>query len=212
MKKNNKKLFGVLAIVALLSVAGISAYFTDQEAQDAFAVAGNINLTWENKDLTANNDAMFDALWQDEFDADKIMNPGDSYDFSYTVANTGNKSIDVKQQIVLTSTVALTADAEEYKLTITGGEDAVAVVPTKSADGKTLTYDLTNIVLDGSIEKEDGLEATTTDYDVRLDFSREAKNVFMDSQVTLNYQAYAKQHRNTTDADWDKVAEFEEIL
>ena len=112
MKKNKKKLFGVLAIVCLLSVAGISAYFTDQEAHDAKAVAGNINLTWEDA-ATNLSGAQEDVVWEDQFDEDGIMNPGDSYDFSYTVANTGNKSIDVKQQLVLTSTVALTDSAEE---------------------------------------------------------------------------------------------------
>ena len=209
-KKFNKKSLAALALVGCLAATGMSAYFTDTETQGANAQAGNINLTWVDH---ANNlsGAQEDTTWKTDFDADKVMNPGDSYDFSYTVANTGTKSIDVKQEIVLVSSVALTADAEEYKLTITGGNDTVAVTPTKSADGKTLTYNLTDIILDGSIETEEGSKTTTTDYTVELDFDLAAKNAFMDSTVTLTYNAWAKQHRNAPDANWEAVASYEAI-
>ena len=208
MKKKVSILMAGASMCMLL--VGTFAYFTDQAETSAKATAGNINLTWQ--DATTNlSSAQEDTTWKDGFDADGVMNPGDSYDLSYTVANTGSKSIDVKQQLVLTSTVALTENAEEYTLTITGGNDETAVVPTKSEDGKTLTYDLTDIVLDGSVETETGSEGTTTDYTVKLDFDLAAKNAFMDSEVTLEYQAYAKQHRNAPDAQWAEVASYEVV-
>lgn len=209
MNKNKKKLSALLAGgTACLLLAGSFAYFTDQEYTSASATAGNIDLTWKNA-TTNLSGAQEDANWGGDFDDDGVMNPGDSFDFSYTLANEGSKSIDVKQTIVLTSSEALTDSAEEYKLTITGGNDAVAVTPNVSSDKKTLTYDLTDIILDGRIETEAGSKTTTTDYTVKLDFDEGAKNRFMDSDVILVYKAYAKQHRNTQDVGWTEVASYE---
>lgn len=210
MKKNNKKLFGVLAIVCLLSVAGISAYFTDKEVQNAKATAGNIDLVWKNAETNLSG-AAENVVWEDQFDADEIMNPGDTYDFSYSLENKGNKSIDVKQQLTLVSSVELTADAEEYTLTITGGNDSDEVTGVVSDDKKTITYDLKDIVLDGSIETEAGSVGTNEDYTVKLNFDLAAKNAFMDSTVELTYNAWAKQHRNAPDADWANIAKYEKI-
>lgn len=210
-KKMTKKTVVAALLVGCLGVAGMSAYFTDQENQAANGKAGNINLTWADKDLTAKNSALEDTTWKSGFDADGVMNPGDSYDFSYTVSNTGSKSIDVKQQIVLKSSQEMLGDAKEYKLTITGGNDTTAVVPTIENDNKTLVYDLKDIILDGSVETEAGSKSTTTDYNVRLDFDIDAKNQFMDSTVELDYQAYAKQHRNAPDTAWENVVNYESI-
>ena len=210
-KKMTRKTVVAALLVGCLGVAGMSAYFTDQEEHSANAKAGNINLTWVNKDLTTKNSALEDTTWKAGFDADGIMNPGDSYDFSYTVANTGSKSIDVKQQIVLKSSQEMLGSEKEYSLTITGGNDTTTVVPKIENDNKTLVYDLKDIILDGSIETETGSVSTTTDYNVRLDFDLDAKNEFMDSTVELDYQAYAKQHRNAPDAGWTSVADYEAI-
>lgn len=208
-KTTRKRISVALAVVCCLSlIVGSFAFFTDKETQSASAQAGNINLTWQNhaENLT---DAAEDTTWKTGFDADGVMNPGDTYDFSYVVANAGSKSIDVKQTITLTSVEPIT-NLNEYVLTITGGEDSVAVVPTPNADNTVLTYELKDIVLSGSVETETDA-AVSEDYEVELEFSLGAKNAFMDNQVSLGYQAYAKQHRNAPDAEWALIAEYEAV-
>ena len=217
-RTNKKRISGLLAgAAACMLLVGSFAYFTDQHDTAADAQAGNINFTWVDA-ATNLSGAQEDTTWKTGFDADGVMNPGDSYDFSYTVGNTGSKSIDVKQTLVLVSDEPLTENAEEYTLTITGGNNATEVVPASivtegqgNAAKTTITYELADIILDGSVETETGSHGTTTDYTVKLNFDLGAKNKFMDSKVDLSYQAYAKQHRNAPDAGWAEVATYEAI-
>ncbi len=196
------------ALVALLCcvsmLVSVFAFFTDRLTQDTIAVAGNIDLIWEDTSVkgNSNNEFAIDDVWDNKalVSEGNIINPGDYFDLSYTLGNAGSKSIDVRQQLILTSSEELTADAEEYKLTITGGNNTAAVTGTLSADKKSITYDLADIILDGSKETETG--AVTGAYTVRLDFSEEALNAFMDSTVAVNLYATAKQHRNTVESDF----------
>lgn len=104
----------------------------------------------------------------------------------------------------------MTENAYEYALTITGGKDDTKVVPTVSEDKMTLTYDLKDIVIDGSKETEDG--AVSGAYTVKLDFAKAAKNAFMDSTVDVNLYAAAKQHRNTEEADFPAFTAMASIM
>ena len=209
---SRKRLSVGLAIVCCLTLlVGSFAFFTDRAEANATATAGNINLVFTDESLasesTGDNVQAIDKVWEDEalvVDGG-VLNPGDVIDMDYKVANTGNKSIDVKQQIVLTSSVALTADAEEYTITI-GGQD---ITPVVSNEGKTLTYELAEITLNGSVETEDGVSVTEQAYEISMIFDRLAKNEFMDSTVTVELDIQAKQHRNTTDADWIEWASYE---
>lgn len=210
--KTRKRVSICMAVVCCMALlVGSFAFFTDRADADATATAGNINLVFTDTSLaaesTGDNVQAIDNVWT----AGKlvvdggVLNPGDVIDMDYKVANTGNKSIDVKQQIVLTSSVALTADAEEYTITV-GGQN---ITPVKSNENKTLTYELEEIVLNGSIETEDGVSVTEQEYEIAMEFDRLAKNAFMDSTVTVELDIQAKQHRNTTDADWIEWATYE---
>lgn len=210
MKKKFIKIASVVCALCLL--VGSFAFFTDRVDKDATATAGNIDLVFtdlsafaEHKVDSQTNGYTDGKVWEDgKIVADgDIMNPGDNFDMGYKLENTGNKSIDVKQQITLTSSVALTDDAEEYQIVIAGQ----TITPVKSDDDTTLTYELEEIVLNGTIE-EDG-NAAEQEYDVYLAFDRLAKNKFMDSTVTVELDVQAKQHRNTTDADWIDWASYE---
>ena len=198
--------------LALTLVVGSFAFFTDRYDADATATAGNIDLVFtdmstfaEHKVDGQTNGYTDGKVWTDgKLIADgDVMNPGDNFDMGYKVENTGSKSIDVKQQIVLTSDVALTDDAEEYKIVIAGQ----TITPVKSDDDMTLTYELAEIVLNGTVE-EDGT-AASQEYDVYMAFDRLAKNKFMESTVTVELDIQAKQHRNTTDTDWIEWASYE---
>ncbi len=203
MNKSKKKLFKLSAFACVLSLlVGSFAFFTDRLTQDTIAVAGNIDLIWEDTSVkgNSNNEFAIDDVWDNKalVSEGNIINPGDYFDLSYTLGNAGSKSIDVRQQLILTSSEELTENAEEYKLTITGGNNAAAVTGTLSADKKSITYDLADIILNGSKESETG--AVTGAYTVRLDFSEEALNAFMDSTVAVNLYATAQQHRNTVES------------
>ena len=205
---------GMATVTALSLAVGTFAFFTDRTSHVTTATAGNINLVWADNSLAtgSNNEFAVDKVWDTGalVSDDNIINPGDYFDLSYELTNTGNKSIDVRQKLVLTSSVAMTADAEEYQLTITGGNDSVTVTPdaTESTD-TVLVYNLTDIILNGvgaGKEEEDG--AVTGAYTVRLDFAKAAKNAFMDSIVTVDLYAAAKQHRNTENAEFPAFTEI----
>ena len=210
--KKKKVITTVMAIACVFTLAlGSFAFFTDRADGEATATAGNINLVFTDVSLanesTGDNVQAIDKVWT----AGKlvkdggILNPGDVIDMDYKLSNTGSKSIDVKQQIVLTSNVKLTDNAEEYSITV-GGQN---ITPAKSDDDLTLTYELAEIILNGSIEKEDGVTVTEQTYDVSMEFDRLAKNAFMGSTVTVELDVQAKQHRNTTDADWIAWGSYE---
>lgn len=206
MKKRMTKILA--AGMALCLMVGTFAFFTDRETHNAGATAGNIDLVFTDvsskdahKEATQLNTD--DLVWTDSKitnDTEAIMNPGDKFDMGYKLTNTGSKSIDVRQQLTLTSSVALTADAEEYTLKCGN----VTITPTVSGDKLSITYAIPDIILNGTIETEtDGVAQTEgQDYDLYLDFAKAAANKFMDSTVSVKLDVMAKQHRNTTAADF----------
>lgn len=207
-----KKKAAVATTAALLVVTciGSLAFFTDRENADATATAGNIDLVFTDESLaiesTGDDVQARDNVWTDKklVVDNGILNPGDTIDMDYKVANAGSKSIDVRQQITLTSDVALTDNAEEYTITVAGQ----SITPVKSDDDKTLTYSLADITLNGSIETETGVTVTEQGYDVAMAFAKAAKNAFMDSNVTVKLDIQAKQHRNTTASDFAAWASY----
>lgn len=205
MKKRMTKILA--AGMALCLMVGTFAFFTDRETHNAGATAGNIDLVFtdvSSKDANkvAGQTNTDDLVWTDNKitkDGD-IMNPGDTFDMGYKLTNNGSKSIDVRQQLTLTSSVALTADAEEYTLKCGN----VTITPTVSENKLSITYAIPDIILNGTIETEtDGVAQTEgQDYDLYLDFAKAAANKFMDSTVSVKLDVMAKQHRNTTAADF----------
>ena len=217
MRKNNKKLGLICGALAIVMVAGASfAYFTDRADTSASGTAGTVGV-----DLTSDIN-LLDA------DGKDILNPGDLRDGSFGVENTGNKSIDVRTTIVLTSSVAMdkTAAQAEYELYLKSDvheEEGKGWVPNDGAqplevrsisdDGKTITYKLPDYILNGNEdfgddkrEIETGITTDSHDNDFVLVFKAGSSNAFQDSTVQLDVLVEAKQHRNTG-AGWDIVAQ-----
>lgn len=199
--------------MALALMVGTFAFFTDRETHNAGATAGNIDLVFtdvSSKDANkvtgqTNTD---DLVWTDNKitkDGD-IMNPGDTFDMGYKLTNTGSKSIDVRQQLTLVSSVAMTDAAEEYTLKCGN----MTITPNVSEDKKTITYSFDDIILNGTVETEaTGVaQAEGQDYDLYLDFAKAAANKFMGSTVEVTLDIMAKQHRNTTEADFVTFAQY----
>lgn len=205
MKKRMTKILA--AGMALCLLVGTFAFFTDRETHNAGATAGNIDLVFTDvSDATAhkeatqqNTDSQVCTDNKITNDDQPIMNPGDKFDMGYKLTNTGNKSIDVRQQLTLTSSVELTADAEEYTLKCGN----VTITPL-SPPTKSITYAIPDIILNGTTEtEEDGVAQTAgQDYDLYLDFALAAANKFMNSTVSVQLDIMAKQHRNTTATDF----------
>lgn len=225
-KTTRKRISVALAVVCCLSlIVGSFAFFTDHETHEASAAAGNIDLVFTDVSAagTHNVDSQTNAqdeVWTNGI-ASAIVNPGDTFDMSYTLENEGTKSIDVRQQLTVTVTdknddaMNLTENAEDgtvendYQYFLTFAAELGAIVDESKAAQGILVYTLPDIILNGSAEDESAEGGVATqDYDVFLTFERLAKNAFMDSNVTVKLDIQAKQHRNTTDADFVEWASY----
>lgn len=212
IKQSNKKKVATGAALALsgaLVVAGTMAYFTDRQDASASATAGSVDIS-----VTEN--------WQDIDN----FNPGDIQGLNYEIANIGNKSVDVRETLVVKSSVPMT-DGEQLEFEIYNRGDvtqnaAGAYVPNEgvspiatggnrvvSDDGTTVKYIIDEYVLNGTgaaAETEAGINATSKEMDYVLVFSDEAQNKFQSAEATVELLAEAKQHRNTDSDSWSTVS------
>ena len=213
-QRKKKKLGGLFALtLAVVMILGSSlAYFTDRASTSANGTAGTVDIAL-NPDIQ-----LTDA------DGKNILNPGDARKVNFTIPNVGNKSVDIREIIKLTSSVTMTntetqAEFELYKTEdveeVTGqgwrpksGATPLAV-RTVSDDKKTITYQIPDVVLDGNHEsalgnyetepEANGLDTQEERY--TLLFRQNSSNAFQDATVTIEKLVDAKQHRNTN-ADW----------
>lgn len=210
------KILALLCCVALL--VGSLAIFTDRLAYDTKGNIGKINLNFT--DISSSKTGANGIKSENEFALDKawsgaivspggITNPGDVFDLSYSIRNTGSKSMDVRQRLTLKTSVPMTEGEEAYRITVTAFGQTVEIPGVLSQDGQSLTYDFPDYVLNGTYELENGSLGTKIPFIVRLDFLFEAGNEYMGSGLKVTYGAQAKQHRNTTDEHWASWAEYE---
>lgn len=202
------------ALAACMLMVGSFAYFTDRVSTNASATAGTVTLH-----LTDNIN-LLDA------DGKDIYNPGDMRTADFAVENTGNKSVDVRSTIKVTSTEAMDTAAAQAEYELYNASDVELVegkgyapkagaTPvadrTISDDGKVITYDIPDYVLNGNEnlaeqEMEDGINTDSHDYNYVLVFKGASANKFQNSGVKLDVLVEAKQHRNTS-AGWEVVAQ-----
>lgn len=214
--KNRNRVTKALAIgcVAALAVSSL-ALFTDRATGTGSATAGTLELALDEIVETSGNT----QNWSTVAAASTDVKPGDYIDVNYKLTNVGNKSADVKEQIKLTSSVAMDANDMEfaiYKLADLEKNDygrwvpktgkTPVVTPTLSADGLTAIYELPQFILNGDVNdavreiETNGEDAHVTDYVIL--FNQTADNEFMGAKLKMDYIAQAKQHRNTEASDW----------
>lgn len=206
---NKKKAVLAGSLAGLMAIGGTFAFFTDRVETNANATAGTVDLS-----LTES--------WADVAN----FNPGDKADLNYTIHNDGNKSVDVRERIVVHSSVAMNtanqAEFEVYKASdvepdgngaykpksgaqpITTGADRII-----SNDKHSITYEIAEYTLNGTgnvAEVEDGINAISHESKYVLVFKDSAANVFQGAEVTVDLVTEAKQHRNTGDDTWDVVS------
>lgn len=117
--KNKKRIItlGAVAIATVAVLGGTFAYFTGYDSKNLTAKAGTltVELTGATEDLT-------DGL--------TVINPGDSNPLTFTVSNTGEKSMDVKAVMKVTAPQAFTESAHEFKITDDAGTELTGVLST----------------------------------------------------------------------------------
>lgn len=199
--KGNPRSKAVRAGALILATAALSmgavSFFTDYDSRDLQAKAGT--LTMELADVTTD---LTNGL--------TIMNPGDSNPFDFTVKNTGEKSMDVKAVIKVTTPIAMTDADHEFKITAPDGQELTGGV--LAEDKKSITYTIDDVALAGSIEKEmdkDGATETSHAYKYKFVLDEDAKNAWQNQQANVKLEVFAKQHRNTSSLgkEWTSIVE-----
>ena len=211
-------LAGTLAVIGTCSMA----LFTDHETGTASATAGTLDLTlsqdWVNandKYHLANKAAGTDGI------IDPML-PGSKLEMDYTLANAGNKSMDIRETVVIKSAdKTFNAEKPEFKLykaddveldTATGAykaKDGKSPISFVLTDANTITISPATMTLSGTganAEVETGFEKTSYTGDYVILFEASAANSWMGKELTIDYLAEAKQHRNTGGKDaWDTI-------
>ena len=187
---------GAAALAAVGVMGGTLAFFTDYDSRDLTAKAGTatVEITDATTDLT-------DGL--------TIMNPGDSNPLTFTVNNTGEKSMDIKAVMTVKAPQAFTEADHEYKITTPEGTELNGVL---SEDKQTITYTIDDVALAGSIENDadtDGSTETSHVYDYKFAMDEDAKNNWQGVTSDVKIEVFAKQHRNTSGlgSDWTNIVE-----
>lgn len=221
---NLKKKLAVVLAAATFTVAmtGAYAYFTDRVDANASATAGTLELKLV--------DASTPTPVENKISVSKTsdLKPGQAISLDYTLSNEGNKSADVKEIFVLTSSVAMTSGKEEFALypadhvnidangnyTLETGATELTAREV-SADGLRITYELPQYILNGkdtdasaevdNSEVEPGITTNEKVGSYVLVIKPSMGNAFVNAKVTLEYEAQAKQHRNTNDNTWKVV-------
>lgn len=222
-KKFSKKTKSIVALVlAVVMVFGMSfAYFSDYAQTSTTGKAGTVAVSVDS------NMNLLDA------DGKDIINPGDLRDAGFTVTNEGNKSIDVRSTIVLTTQsknagvdlafsgtnatqseydLYLRSDVEEVEGRGWAPKDGAQPLQVKSIDGDTITYQTPIYSLNGNsdrydeVETIDGVDAFAQTNDYVLIMKGAAGNEWQNSIVSIDVLVEAKQHENTG-AGWDIVAQ-----
>jgi len=210
--KSNKQKLKVGAAAAMagaMLVTGSLAYFTDRVDTNASATAGTVDI-----ELASD--------WQDV----ENFNPGDKADLNFEISSVGNKSIDVRETFVVTSSEAMSdtgqAEFEIYRKADVTQDANGAYKPNPGAqpaatgedrivsdDLKTITYELEEYVLNGTgdaAETEDSAAGTSKASEYVLVFNHDASNDFQGATVSVDFLAEAKQHRNTGEDTWSQIA------
>lgn len=222
---NHKRISLVLVVVCVATMlVGSLAYFTDRVDASVVATAGTLELELSNLSTSKTSD----------------FKPGEGIDVDFTLTNKGNKSTDVIETLVISSSALLTDNTDgvaEFDLyhaadvdlvdgyaTVKDGKEPLAArssggtyTADKDEDGAeetyyTIKYVLPEFILSGTgLGAEVELDSESNAYgnakvsDYVLVFRPDASNDFQGVTVLIDYEAQAKQHRNTDATTWDSL-------
>lgn len=270
MKSSKKLGVALLAVATALAVLVISAFalFSDGDNASTKGQIGTVEIGIVDDEVTLSND---DNLNPGDYDPNNPddANPGTPHDLEFAIENLGNKSIDLRNTIVLYVTEKDNAEGLHYNPLLKGtdgnylkegasdelyvsvfklygklktgdphgdadatteltpkffmvkGSDAihpwadigstaalspdnvVAVIYKPAQDVLSGNNDLTGYEPEEDAEGDEYPDFKEFTYYLAMD--RRADNNFQDLTLNIDVIAEAKQHRNTTDDDWDIV-------
>ena len=187
--KKNKILLKILAaaISCLLISTASFAYFTDRASTSATGVAGTLSME-------------VDSI----LGGKEILYEGKTYNISPFIRNTGSKSADIRLVYRFNTDSPNAYDSimifyQGMPLTDTeGGFDGIHYKIERN--NGFLTYYI-ETTLNGSLETEP--DAASTEFN--KEFSLQINNLEGASFFDLEFQAFAKQHRNTSENSWELI-------
>ncbi len=234
MKSSKKFGIAVLAVTSAIAILVISAFalFSDNEEKGTSGTIGTVGISLS--DPTLSNDDNINPGDYDPNNPDDA-NPGTDHDLAFTISNTGNKSVDVRNMIVISvadeaghiydpTVFSLYTEKDgEYakagtelapKFFMVYGDDTLytaAQIPAGSEIVAVVYYTDPDdaVCLNGvgeAAEEEDGITETSHDYLYYLVMDRDADNNYQGLTCKIDVIAEAKQHRNTDNDDWEKIA------
>lgn len=210
-KFKNMKISGLLALaMVLVLLVGSLAYFADRATEDASFSTATVDITTDPDDPNEDN---LTAKWLAVNPKVKTnFNPGDKVDLSYTLANTGELAVDVRETFVITSSKPMTAGDPQFQLFTSfttdsaGANDGKDVVVTENRiDATHYMYSITSYSLNGSEETVSGVNANSVAKTYYLVFDKLAGNDFQGATCTIDYLVEAKQHSDGAN-DWTTAA------
>jgi len=202
MRFSKKALALVMSVVTVLSLmVGTLAYFTDRFDANASATAGTLDLSLVDNKITVTTPTNY--------------RPGTGATIAFTLQNTGNKSVDVQETLVITadgktiSNQFALYNADDVTLTdgVVTVKSGKAALSTSIQNGK-LVYKPAEFILNGTgtgAETETGAKGVSYARSYVLVFTASADNTWQGVDLTLDYEAQGKQHRNTNSSTWSSI-------
>ena len=152
--------------------------------------------------------------------------PGDSRDFTFTVVNSGDISVDIKPEMTITSSADMVYGKTGFVITDASGtevtdytiryygEDDQEITKSEAEDGtayRKAVYTFTGEeTLSGGAQADTSLgeNADSKKYDYKLKLLSTTVNDYIGASASLDVSTYAIQHRNREEnADWISIVE-----
>ena len=214
MRMSKKKVSGILAAaLAFTMVAGSLAYFTDRATYSASITTIDGSNAVNVKPVISGYSSLTEKWADANATAIASFNPGEAIDLSYTLTNSGQLAVDVRETYVVTSSVAMTDGAPEFRLFSEADKDTnncwkgtTPVTNEVKLSETKYKYSIAPYTLDGTDEVVNEVTATSKQKTDKLIFDASSSNAFQAATVTVDYVVEIKQHTSGGDADWVTAA------
>ena len=220
MKKKSKLICaGVAGLMAVAIVGSMGlAFFSDTGETKASANAGSVTI--DVTDLEIVNSGNVNPGDEDP-DVPDGSREGTPHDFTFSVTNTGNKSVVTRNIITLSvsknntvldaNVLALYEDKKELSQKYVLIEGSEEYIPSANYTGGKIIavrYVVNGASLNGTgdaAEVESGITSNSQDYKYALSLALETTNEYQLADIKADIEVQAMQYRNTQDSTWDTV-------
>ena len=220
MKKKSKLICaGVAGLMAVAIVGSMGlAFFSDTVETKASAKGGSVTI--DVTDLEIENSGNVNPGDEDP-DVPDGSREGTPHDFTFSVTNTGNKSVVTRNIITLSvsknnavldaNVLALYEDKKELSQKYVLIEGSEEYIPSANYTGGKIIavrYVVNGASLNGTgdaAEVESGITSNSQDYKYALSLALETTNEYQLADIKADIEVQAMQYRNTQDSTWDTV-------